>query len=312
MLYSSRSTTRSDRRAMASLHDYWELFVLFQASAFRSGLESVLHPTWLGHLYLLVIAAFVAWETWRPWRPAQRRLRQSAGLDLFYTLFNYMFFWMVLGTGVSELAALLFRDGLASVFGIEHLVAIELAALPLWARYLLLLLLLDFSSWLGHWLLHRVDFLWAFHQVHHSARELDVLNAGRIHFVEKLFYPFVFYVPMGMIGFAVEDTFVIGLFISVFSAFTHANVYLPLGPLRYVLNNPQIHLWHHAAAVSYKRNVNYGDALAIWDYLFGTWYLPDDRNELELGFEGVEGYPTGFWGQLLEPFRSWSWFGRGA
>ena len=289
---------------MGLLQDYWDLFVLVERSAFRSGLDSLLHPTLAAHVYLVVIVAFLAWEYFFPWRPNQKKLRPGAGLDLFYTLFNYLLFWMLIGTAVCELASVGFRDLLARSFGMEHWVAIQLGALPVWLRYLLLILVLDLTSWLGHWMLHHVDFLWAFHKVHHSARELDVLNAGRIHFVEKLFYPFVFYIPMGMIGFAVEETFAVGLFIAVFSAFTHANVKLPLGPLKYVLNNPQIHLWHHAAAVDYKRNVNYGDALCLWDYLFGTAYLPDDRNELELGFDDIDDYPTSFGRQLVVPFRS--------
>ena len=289
---------------MGSVEHYWDLFTLVQASAFRSGLEMILQPTWLGHLYVLIIAGFLVWETLWPWRRDQKRLRQSAGLDLFYTVFNYLLFWMLIGTAVSELASVLFRDGLKHYLGLDHWVAIEIAALPLWLRYVLLLLALDLTSWCGHWLLHRVDFLWQFHKVHHSSLELDVLNAGRIHFVEKLFYPFFFYVPMGLIGFEIIDTFVVGLFISVFSAFTHANVRLPLGPFKYILNNPQIHLWHHAIEIDRKHNVNYGDALCLWDYLFGTAYLPDERNELELGFPGVNEYPRSFGGQLAAPFRS--------
>jgi sterol desaturase/sphingolipid hydroxylase (fatty acid hydroxylase superfamily) len=289
---------------MGSLQDYWDLFVLVETDAFRSTLELILHPTWLGHIFLLIIAGFLAWEYLRPWRPAQGILRKQVGLDLFYTLFNYLIFWMLIGTAVCELTAALFHDALGHYFGVQHPVAIRLSALPVWMRYVLLLLCIDFTSYVGHRLLHRVDFFWEFHKVHHSARELDVLNAGRLHFVEKLFYPLVFYVPLSLIGFEVEESFAAGLFITVFSNFTHANVNLPLGPLKYVLNNPQIHLWHHAAVVHYKKNVNYGDALILWDYLFGTAYLPDDRSELELGFEGVDEYPITFRDQLVEPFRA--------
>ena len=30
--------------------------------------------------------------------------------------------------------------------------------------------------------------------------------------------------------------------------------------------------------------------------------LPDDRSDIELGFDGVDEYPTTFWGQLVAPF----------
>jgi sterol desaturase/sphingolipid hydroxylase (fatty acid hydroxylase superfamily) len=94
------------------------------------------------------------------------------------------------------------------------------------------------------------------------------------------------------------------LLLSLLSFYTHSNIRIPLGPLKYVLNNPQLHIWHHAASIDPRRNVNYGDALCVWDYLLGTAYLPDERPNLKLGFEGVAEYPTRFWGQLIEPFRA--------
>ena len=131
------------------LQDYWDLFLLVEASALRTGLDSLLRPTLAAHLYVVVIALFLAWEYFFPWRPNQKKLRDGAGLDLFYTLFNYLLFWMLIGTAVVELTSVVFRDALAHYFGIEHWVAIRLEALPLWLRYVLLILALDLTSWLG-------------------------------------------------------------------------------------------------------------------------------------------------------------------
>lgn len=288
---------------MGSLQDYWDLFLLLEYASIRSGIERIAHISWGSEPYLWIIAAFVVWETLFPWRKTQRRWRASAGVDLFYTLFNFALFWVFIGTAVCEITSIAFRDALAHYFDARHIPAITLAELPTPVRYVLAILLVDLTSWAGHWMMHRFDVLWEFHKVHHSARELDVMNAGRIHFVEKLFYPFAFYLPMGLIGFAISDTIAVSLFIATFSAFTHANVRVPLGPLKYILNNPQLHLWHHAAVVHYKKNVNYGDALSIWDYLFRTAYLPDDRADIELGFEGIDAYPTSFRGHLIAPFQ---------
>jgi sterol desaturase/sphingolipid hydroxylase (fatty acid hydroxylase superfamily) len=90
----------------------------------------------------------------------------------------------------------------------------------------------------------------------------------------------------------------VGLFLCLF---THANVRVPLGPLVYVLNCPQLHLWHHALEIPARRNVNYGSALSLWDFLLGTAHLPDGRSDLELGFEGVDRFPTTLWGQQTWP-----------
>ncbi len=49
--------------------------------------------------------------------------------------------------------------------------------------------------------------------------------------------------------------------------------------------------------------VNYGITLSIWDYIFGTVWMPHDGRDIELGFEGVEKYPHGFFEQVVEPFK---------
>jgi sterol desaturase/sphingolipid hydroxylase (fatty acid hydroxylase superfamily) len=49
--------------------------------------------------------------------------------------------------------------------------------------------------------------------------------------------------------------------------------------------------------------VNYGISLSIWDYLFGTAWIPRDGRDIKLGFDEVDTYPHGFLDQLLQPFR---------
>jgi sterol desaturase/sphingolipid hydroxylase (fatty acid hydroxylase superfamily) len=73
--------------------------------------------------------------------------------------------------------------------------------------------------------------------------------------------------------------------------------------LRYVINNPQMHIWHHSKelpADSY--GVNFGITLSLWDYLFGTVWIPKDGRDIELGFPNVERYPKGFWRQTVAAF----------
>ena len=176
-----------------------------------------------GHFKWVVIF-FVAWEFARPWRQKQRQLRKGIGLDAFYTLFNSMLFMAILGTAICGVTHLMFADFLSRFFGIEHMVAIRLNSLPLWLRYVLMILILDFVGYWIHRLLHYSDTLWEFHKIHHSAKELDVFNAIKLHFVESLVYRFFGYVPLGLIGFGAGDVFVVTVFRSLFSMFTHANV----------------------------------------------------------------------------------------
>ena len=284
---------------------YWERFVIMEEAAVGEFIGRLRNPSWRTIPYFLpwAVIPLLLWELVRPWRKRQRHLRKEISLDVFYTLFHKPLFYALIGAAICGVTGYVFREGLSRFFGVENIVAIRLNALPLWTRYLILLLAVDFWHYWIHRLLHRFDFLWEFHKVHHSAKELDVFNAIRQHFVELLVYRFLAYVPLGLVGFAVSDTFFVSLFIGIFSFFTHSNVRVPLGPLKYIFNNPQLHVWHHTVEVHDRGNVNFADALSMWDFIFGTGYSPAERADLKLGFDGIEEYPTSFFGQLVAPFK---------
>jgi len=70
-----------------------------------------------------------------------------------------------------------------------------------------------------------------------------------------------------------------------------------LGPvMKKLFNIPDLHIWHHAYELPEDRRygVNFGLTLAIWDYIFGTAYLPHEGREIKLGFPGIEQYPQDF------------------
>jgi sterol desaturase/sphingolipid hydroxylase (fatty acid hydroxylase superfamily) len=295
--------------SLGSFVDYWTFLNLSIELGFRTVIVSL--REFLPTLFsteaagLWIVGFLCLWEQIRPWRPEQRRLRDGFSLDLFYTLANFLLFYQLIGTPLFQTIELAFRQALHDALGIDLGVAVSLGALHPWLQYLVLFLLVDLIGYLGHIMLHRIDLLWTFHRVHHSALELDTLNAVRQHWVEKLFYDLLAYVPLTLIGFDVEQTALALLLSMLFCTFTHSNLKVPLGPLKYVFNNPQLHLWHHAREVPHNRNVNYGSALSMWDYLFRTNYLPDDRNDIELGFEGVEDFPTTLLRQQFHPLDRW-------
>ncbi|HMQ59812.1 MAG TPA: sterol desaturase family protein [Flavilitoribacter sp.] len=82
---------------------------------------------------------------------------------------------------------------------------------------------------------------------------------------------------------------------------------LALGPvMRKLFNSPEMHIWHHAYDLPESRRygVNFGLTLAIWDYLFGTAYIPREGRDIRLGFPGVEEFPATFIQQNLHGFKS--------
>jgi sterol desaturase/sphingolipid hydroxylase (fatty acid hydroxylase superfamily) len=65
-----------------------------------------------------------------------------------------------------------------------------------------------------------------------------------------------------------------------------------------------MHIWHHAKDLPPKHphGMNFGISLSIWDYIFGTAYVPHSGKDIPLGFEDIEKYPETFLGQMKEPF----------
>jgi hypothetical protein len=92
------------------------------------------------------------------------------------------------------------------------------------------------------------------------------------------------------------------VFSSVHGMFQHCNIDLKLGPLNYVFPMAELHRWHHSLDVA-ESSTNYGNNLAIWDLVFGTYYRP--QNRLPSTQIGVSDrlIPLSYWGQLLAPMR---------
>ncbi len=107
-----------------------------------------------------------------------------------------------------------------------------------------------------------------------------------------------------MIGFSIADFFIIHIIAVAIGHLDHANIEWTYGPFKYILNNPKMHIWHHAKAKTgnYNYGVNFGLSLSIWDYFFNTAYIPDSGKNIELGFQGDENFPQNFGDQLLTPF----------
>lgn len=288
------------------MHDYGQIFIDGFIGYGRYFLHELTHPNWGNYFYWLlgISLAVYALELLFPWRKDQPAVREDFWLDTFYLFFNYFLFSLVGYAAVSGVAVQAFKDLLAATFGIQNLVAIHVEQAPRWAQLLLLFVLRDFIQWNVHRLLHRVPWLWEVHKVHHSVRQMGYAAHLRYHFMENVVYRSIEYLPLAMIGFGIQDFLLVHLFTLLVGHLNHANIYLPLGPLKYILNNPQMHIWHHARHLPEgSHGVNYGITLSVWDYLFRTDWMPGDGRDIPLGFDEVDEYPHDFMQQTLKPFR---------
>lgn len=71
--------------------------------------------------------------------------------------------------------------------------------------------------------------------------------------------------------------------------------------MRIIFNSPEMHIWHHAYNIpgNHKYGVNFGITLALWDYIWGTAEVPQDGRDEELGFPGIESFPSDFMHQSI-------------
>lgn len=182
---------------------------------------------------------------------------------------------------------------------------------PLVLQLVWALILGEFFLYWVHRLAHEWDWLWRFHAVHHSASRLYFLNAVRFHPVDLAISNYAPFVPLMALGASPEVLALFSLVSAVHGIFQHANLPLLLGPLNWFFSMAELHRWHHSTKLE-EANSNYGQNLIVWDVVFGTRFLPKDREPPEqIGIYGMPNFPMRYWGQLMSPFR-WSAIKRSA
>ena len=264
-------------------------------------------PWWENYFYWLILVSlfFFGLEIFKPWRKKQAKFRKDFWLDFFYMFFNFFFFSLIIYNAASNVIVDLFNDFLA-LFGITNVIAVNIETLSRITQLLTLFIIRDFVQWWIHRLLHWVPFLWEFHKVHHSVKEMGFAAHLRFHWMETVVYRTIEYLPLAMIGFGIDDFFIVHLFTLAVGHFNHSNFRMNLGPLKYIFNNPQMHIWHHAKLwpEGKRFGVNFGITLSLWDYLFKTASIPNNGRDIELGFDEDENFPKTFFSQNLHGFKA--------
>jgi sterol desaturase/sphingolipid hydroxylase (fatty acid hydroxylase superfamily) len=260
----------------------------------------ILNPSWHNYFYWLIGLSLFCWtlEILFPWRKNQSIFRKDFFLDGFYMFFNFFLFSLIGYNALSNVGVKAFNDFLA-LFGITNLVAFNIQSWPVWSQLLVMLLVKDFVDWNVHRILHRVPWLWEFHKVHHSVEEMGFAAHLRYHWMETLVYRTFEYIPLAMIGFGIQDFMIVHIFAVAIGHLNHSNVKISWGPLKYILNSPEMHIWHHAKEIPNRYGINFGITFSFWDYLFKTVYWPRSGRDEQLGFERSEFFPTTFFKQIF-------------
>jgi sterol desaturase/sphingolipid hydroxylase (fatty acid hydroxylase superfamily) len=174
---------------------------------------------------------------------------------------------------------------------------------PLLAQAALALVIGELPGYWVHRFEHEWEGLWRFHATHHSAPRLYWLNAGRFHPIDTLLTFVPSYGLLVLLGCGVEVLALFTLISAVHGIFQHANLQLRLGPLNHFFSMAELHRWHHSKTVD-EANHNYGQTVILWDTLFGTRFLPADREPPEeIGIPDLSAFPMTWWAQIRSPFQ---------
>ncbi len=162
---------------------------------------------------------------------------------------------------------------------------------------MLVFLAVEFGYWLSHYLMHKVPFLWEFHKVHHSAEVLTPLTEWRQHPIELALFPVLVgaaacLVQGPMVWYFGETAQVVdplkANLISMAFWFTilhlrHSELpFYATGFLGKIIQAPAHHQVHHSTNPKHF-DTNLGYCLSVWDWAFGTLYVPKKGEKFEYG-----------------------------
>ena len=234
-------------------------------------------------------AFFVIAERIWPYTKGQKVLREGFFDDLaLYTIaqsyilgiliFTYVINFIDSSTGLSRLQ--LFRD------------------VPIWIQLLFFLVTHDlYIYWMHRWQ-HKNKYLWRIHEAHHSPKKVDWLSGSRSHALEILINQTIEFLPIVLLGSPPEVIAYKGVMSAVWGMYIHSNLDIHTGKLQKIINGPEMHRWHHSTGKG--RNRNFATKLAIWDWIFGTAFLPETKPD-EYGLKTY--FPNHYFMQTLFAFR---------
>lgn len=175
----------------------------------------------------------------------------------------------------------------------------------------------DFSKYLLHRWMHHWPALWSIHKVHHSAETLSPITVYRVHPLEGVLYATRSTLAQGpviaifyyLFGETVDLYTVVGVNVLVFifhvtgSNLRHSHVDIRYPKwMEHVLISPAQHQLHHSIAEEHY-DKNFGAALAVWDWLFGSLHVSEGQHDMKFGLTENEGHSaTSLRVMYLAPF----------
>ncbi len=157
--------------------------------------------------------------------------------------------------------------------------------------YVLSFIFIDFASYWGHRLNHKVNLFWNNHIIHHSSEEFNLACALRQSISGLIGFRAIFLIPAAFFG--IPSEIIITLTpVHLFAQFWYHTQHIgKLGWIEYILVTPSQHRVHHAINKKYI-DKNLSAIFCIWDRMFGTFQEELDEEPPVYG--------------VLKPVKTWN------
>jgi sterol desaturase/sphingolipid hydroxylase (fatty acid hydroxylase superfamily) len=211
---------------------------------------------------IIVAALFVATGLWEHARP-ERASAEKAGPRWIANLGLY---------AISEAFRIALAPLLAMLTAAVSVTPLFRAESASFLHLVGVVLVLDLAFYASHRLMHRVDWLWRLHAIHHTDLALDVSTTVRHHPLEAIVIAATAFIVGALIGATPDEIVAYGVLAFAVQLLAHANVALPRTiavVLGAVIVTPGFHRLHHSRDPR-EHHANYGQVFTFWDRLLGT------------------------------------------
>ncbi len=185
--------------------------------------------------------------------------------------------------------------------GIPHLPTEVWSPVPGWALAIISVVAFDFVNYWNHRAMHH-QWLWPIHAIHHSDETVNGATVFRVHILEVIWMKVCFIFLLSWLGFPPGVVGGGAFLLTLHGIYVHLDLDWDHGPFKLLVASPRYHRWHHAdVKEAYGKNL--ANIMPLYDYLFGTYYMPGTCHE-RLGAKGVShDDPIKL---MLYPFVEWS------
>ena len=253
----------------------------------------------LGLIFIFTVLALS--QEFRPWRQERRAGKQS--LLQFLNHFGLIAIGNFLVKTISVIGLNAFI--VKTIFGNDFQGPLFLIHNSV-IKSLISLLILDYLIYWQHRWSHQLNFLWKFHYVHHTDRQMELSSAIRFHPIEIGLSFFYKSIIIFVLGISYQDFVIFESILLFMALFNHSNINLPQWVERIfgsLLVTPRMHFVHHSIEPT-QMNKNFGFSINLWDRLHGTYLKLNEKEliELKLGVKNSEQIDN-LKQLLLAPFR---------